>query len=124
MFDFFKKSKKEVKKVPEEVKLSDEEVQKIKEEINRFESDNTIKDEKYYEELGLLYFKLGEKEKAISNLEKSLEIKPSVGDGYKKLMTLYNGKRADAARNGDDKGIEKYMNKLDDLRQIARKHTI
>jgi uncharacterized membrane protein (DUF106 family) len=47
-----------------------------------------------------------------------------MGDGYKKLMSLYNAKRAEAARNGDDTGIEKYMNKMDDMRQIAKKLTI
>jgi hypothetical protein len=78
---------------------------------------------KLYEEIGLAYAEL-EDEQAIPTLEKSLEYKLTMGDGYKKLMSLYNAKRAEAARNGDDTGIEKYMNKMDDMRQIAKKLTI
>ena len=57
-------------------------------------------------------------------LEKSIEIKRSIGEGYKKLMSLYNKKRAESARNGDDQGIDYYMGKMDEMRQIAKQVTI
>ncbi len=49
---------------------------------------------KLYEKLGLNYAKLEEVDSAIESLEKSLDYKLSIGDGYKKLMSLYNAKRA------------------------------
>lgn len=104
--------------------LTEESKQLIQEKIDNLKNQDTTKNDSYYEKLGLLYYELDEKDHAIENLEESLKLKPSVGDGYKKLMTLYNSKRAEAAKNGDDEGIETYMNKLDELRQIARKHTI
>lgn len=78
---------------------------------------------KLYEKIGLKQAKLTQNEEAITSLEKSLEYKLSIGDGYKKLMNLYNAKRAESARSGNDEGIEYYMNKMDDMRQIAKKVT-
>ena len=77
-----------------------------------------------YEKLGLNYAQLEQIDAAIESLEKSLDYKLSIGDGYKNLMSLYNAKRAESARNGDDAGIDKYMGKMDDMRQIAKKVTI
>lgn len=78
---------------------------------------------KLYEKIGLKQAELTQNEEAITSLEKSLEYKLSIGDGYKKLMNLYNAKRAESARSGNDEGIEYYMNKMDDMRQIAKKVT-
>ncbi len=39
-------------------------------------------------------------------------------------MSLYNQKRSDAARAGDDQGIDYYMGKMDEMRQIAKQVTI
>ncbi|WP_207941687.1 hypothetical protein DOK78_002802 [Enterococcus sp. DIV2402] len=126
MFGFFKKKTKE--KQPEQPVLSEERriellafVSKKEHEMKQLTSDEQLA--KLYEEIGLAYAEL-EDEQAIPTLEKSLEYKLTMGDGYKKLMSLYNAKRAEAARNGDDTGIEKYMNKMDDMRQIAKKLTI
>ena len=47
-----------------------------------------------------------------------------MGEGYKKLMLLYNSKRVEAAKNRDDDGIDYYMNKLDDMRNLAKKLTL
>ena len=77
-----------------------------------------------YERLGLLYGELGEVNQAIETLEKSLEAQLSMGDGYKKLMALYNAKRAEAAKNRDSEGIDYYMSKMDDMRNIAKKVTL
>lgn len=130
MFGFLKKGKKSKPQVQKEVEeLSDEEktvLQACVEELKQVLSTSTEKENQAesYEKLGLLQDRLHQTDDAISSLEKSLELKPSIGDGYKKLMSLYNSKRAEAARNGDDTGIEKYMNKMDDMRQIAKKVTL
>lgn len=130
MFGFLKKGKKSKPQVQKEVEeLSDEEktvlqacVEELKQALSTsMEEENQAES---YEKLGLLQDRLHQTDDAISSLEKSLELKLSIGDGYKKLMSLYNSKRAEAARNGDDTGIEKYMNKMDDMRQIAKKVTL
>lgn len=130
MFGFLKKGKKPKPQVQKEVEeLSDEEktvLQASVEELKQalFTSTEEENQAESYEKLGLLQDRLHQTDDAISSLEKSLELKLSIGDGYKKLMSLYNSKRAEAARNGDDTGIEKYMNKMDDMRQIAKKVTL
>ncbi|GBD62121.1 tetratricopeptide repeat protein [Tetragenococcus halophilus] len=130
MFDFFKKKKKKTNDVKENT-LSEEQLSNInqaidtkKAEITKVEKTATKAEQaKLYEELGLLYAQKNDDE-AIPILEKSLERKLSMGDGYKKLMSLYNEKRKEAARNGDDAGIDKYMNKMDEMRSVAKKLTI
>lgn len=136
MFGFLKKNKEKqtAKPVPEEPQLSETEQEQLKDQIERIkiqvkelEAADPLQDAelaKLYESLGLAYEKLSQVDEAILALEKSLDLKLSIGDGYKKLMSLYNAKRAEAARNGDDEGIEKYMNKMDDMRQIAKKVTV
>lgn len=77
-----------------------------------------------HEKVGTDYCKLDQVDKAIEHLEKSLELKPSMGEGYKKLMMLYNKKRAEAARNRDDALIDYYMGKLDEMRNLAKIMTL
>jgi len=130
MFDFFKKKKKKTNDEKENT-LSEEQLSNInqaidtkKAEITKAEKTVTNAEQaKLYEELGLLYAQKNDDE-AIPTLEKSLELKLSMGNGYKKLMSLYNEKRKEAARNGDDAGIDKYMNKMDEMRAVAKKLTI
>lgn len=136
MFGFLKKNKEKqpAKPVQEEAQLSEAEQAQLKDQIERIkiqvkelEAADPLQDAelaKLYESLGLACEKLSQVDEAIVALEKSLDLKLSIGDGYKKLMSLYNAKRAEAARNGDDQGIDKYMNKMDDMRQIAKKVTV
>lgn len=133
MFGFLKKKNKPEKteeKVdlsPEEKEVLTKENQQLMTEIAAAEQTDSSEKAKLaslYEKLGLNFEKLEQMDSAIESLEKSLDHKLSIGDGYKKLMSLYNAKRAEAARNGDDAGIEKYMNKMDEMRQIAKKVTI
>nr|WP_223101769.1 tetratricopeptide repeat protein [Streptococcus ratti] len=77
-----------------------------------------------YEKIGLCYAELDDSDEAIVSLEKSLETKLSMGDGYKKLMSLYNVKRAQAARSKDNDAIDYYMAKMDEMRNIAKKLTL
>lgn len=129
MFDFFKKKSKP-EKTEEKVELSTEEKDRLNEDNQQLlskisaTSDDQTELARLHEQLGLNYAKLEQTDNAIESLEKSLEEKLTIGDGYKKLMSLYNGKRAEAAHNGDDAGIEKYMSKMDEMRQIAKKVTI
>ena len=129
MFGFFKK-KSTPEKTEEKVELSTEEKDRLNEDNQQLlskisaTSDDQTELARLHEQLGLNYAKLEQTDNAIESLEKSLEEKLTIGDGYKKLMSLYNGKRAEAAHNGDDAGIEKYMSKMDEMRQIAKKVTI
>lgn len=130
MFNFFKKKKEESTSIKENV-LSEEQLAEIDQTIDEkkvaiTKAKDTIGQDqlaKLYEELGLAYAQKKDDE-AIPALEKSLELKLSMGDGYKKLMSLYNEKRKEAAKNGDDAGIDKYMNKMDEMRSVAKKLTI
>ncbi len=130
MFDWFKSKAKEAQKTKTEEKperlISQEEVQEL---IQRdLEKIKATSDEevlaKLYEQVGVYYWQLDSVDEAIEYLEKSQELKPSMGEGYKKLMLLYNSKRVEAAKNRDDDGIDYYMNKLDDMRNLAKKLTL
>ncbi len=114
-FRFFSKRKPLEKSVSSELpEITAEEREGLHEKLEVLKQ--TLKDGEdladKYEQIGLTYSKLGDDDKAIENLEKSLEVLPSIGDGYKVLMSLYNKKRADSARSGDDNGIDYYMNRL------------
>ena len=131
MFGFFKKKEKEPKKVlaKEEKALSPEATEKIQSEITQLKQEISTTQDRHklaelYEQVGLKFSELYENDQAIQYLEKSLENKQTIGDGYKKLMSLYHQKRADAARAGDDQGIDYYMGKMDEMRQIAKQVTI
>ena len=134
MFGFFKKkddkNRKSVETV-EEITLSEEAkaelLKKIADGKALVNNDSEKSDEdlaKSYEQMGLWYAELNEVDTAITNLEMSLDKKLSMGSGYKKLMSLYNAKRAEAARNKDNDAIDYYMAKMDEMRNIAKKLTL
>jgi vacuolar-type H+-ATPase subunit I/STV1 len=125
MFGLFKK--KEVMK--EEPVLSNEATEQIRVEIDQLNEKIAVTQKpqelaQLFEQLGLKFADLNETDQAITALEHSLENQKSIGDGYKKLMHLYNKKRAESARAGDDQGIDYYMGKMDEMRQIAKQVTI
>lgn len=116
MFDFFKKKENKgcknentQKKDFEEIKIEIEKIEKVKE-----------KDFDVLVQLGLLYAKIEEDDKAIEYLEKSLEINKNIGDGYKQLMSLYNKKRRKYSKDYDDKKLQYYLNKIDYMLQISK----
>ncbi|EOH96952.1 hypothetical protein UAY_02684 [Enterococcus moraviensis ATCC BAA-383] len=130
MFDFLKKKKTKPVKLEVDETLTEEQKNELRQEIEQLtveiassEPIDCVFAEKY-EKVGLLLAQLSEIDEAIAALEKSQSYKNSIGTGYKKLMSLYNQKRAESAKNGDDAGIDKWMNKMDDMRQIAKKVTI
>lgn len=130
----FLRKKKKPEKLEEKIELSIEEKEHLTKEnqqwmtqiaeLEQADSAEVSDLAGLYEKLGLNYAELDQVDSAIESLEKSLDYKLTIGDGYKKLMSLYNAKRAEAARNGNDTGIDKYMGKMDDMRQIAKKVTI
>lgn len=132
MFDFFKKKPKREKRVPEKKELSLAEKKErhelifVKEQECRQLEGQGQKPEilaKAYESLGVLQAAV-DQEVALETLEKSFSYQQSIGEGYKTLMSLYNQKRSEAAYRGDGDEIEKWMGKMDELRQIARNNTI
>lgn len=97
MFGFFKKKENEPKKrsIKEEKILSPEATEKIQSEITQLNQEISTTQEKpklaeLYEQVGLKFSELYENDQAIQYLEKSLENKQTIGEGYKKLMSLYN----------------------------------
>ncbi|MGT2637490.1 tetratricopeptide repeat protein [Streptococcus ratti] len=133
MLQWFKKKTAKDKKLltdDEKPQLTDAEktalLEKIKEEEALMLQQQQSDKEKAlsYEKIGLCYAELDDSDEAIVSLEKSLETKLSMGDGYKKLMSLYNVKRAQAARSKDNDAIDYYMAKMDEMRNIAKKLTL
>lgn len=131
VFKLFSKAKKdkETTQTPQ-VQLSAEDLKQLEAEASQLEtslaSPNRSEAElaQDQEKLGLVYAQLAKDQEAIQHLEESLALKPSMGDAYKTLLSLYNKKRAEAAKAGDDAGIDYYMGKMDDLRQMAKIRTI
>lgn len=109
----------------EEIPLSDEEVTSIKKSIDTLlaevkkETESQALAQKY-EEIGLYYKTLHDLDSALQYLELSFSYKKSIGNGYKVLMLLYNAKRAEAAKSGTMNDIDHWMNKMDEMRNIAK----
>lgn len=125
MFGFGKKKAKEPKKeVIEKEVLTEERKEELlrtislkKEEVNRVSGEAQAK---VYEEIGLMFNELGEEDPAIDFLEKSIEAKKSLGDGYKTLLKLYNKKRAEAAKANNEEILQVYLKKMDQMMQISK----
>lgn len=132
MFNFFKKNKPKPTmqhEFAEKDHLSTEEIAQFEQKINQLQQQiNTTDDVLILAELceknGILYYQLDRVDESIEYLERSLQYKKSIGDGYKTLMSLYNHKRADAAKNGTIADIDYWMNKIDAMRNIAKEVTI
>lgn len=127
MFGFFKKKdQKEQKNVIQEEKVDKDALEKQLSQVVEKLSLVTDNEElaKLYEEKGLIEADLDIVDEAIQSLEKSLELKVSIGDGYKRLLNLYNKKRAQAAKSGDDEAINYYINKFDEMKAVAKKGTL
>ena len=111
MFDWFKskkvKAEKETTDKTKESLTSPEELRElIKIDLQKIEStDDEVELAKLYEQVGIHYSELNLPDEAIEYLERSQGYKPSMGEGYKKLMMLYNAKRAEAAKNRDESTI-------------------
>lgn len=73
-----------------------------------------------HEEIGLAFFELGDDDQAMASFEKSIQLKKSVGAGYKTLLKLYNKKRAEAAKANDDQSLQVYLSKMDHMMQVSK----
>lgn len=127
MFGFFKKKdQKEQKNIIQEEKIDKSALEKqlslLVEKLSSATDDEVLA--KLYEEKGLIEADLELVDEAIQSLEKSLDLKVSIGDGYKRLLNLYNNKRAQAAKSGDDDAINYYINKFDEMKAVAKKGTL
>lgn len=125
MFGFSKKRVKEPKKeTTEEAILTVERKEELLRTIafKKEEVKEAVEEEqaKIYEEIGLAFNELGEVNKAIDSLEKSIQAKKSVGNGYKTLLRLYNKKRAEAALENDEELLQIYLKKMDQMMQISK----
>jgi tetratricopeptide (TPR) repeat protein len=129
MFGFGKKKTKEPKKETiEEAVLTVERKEELlrtisikKEEVNQA----AVGEEqaKIYEEIGLAFNELGEEDHAIDSLEKSIQAKRSLGNGYKTLLKLYNKKRAEAAKVNNEELLQIYLKKMDQMMQVSKEVT-
>lgn len=125
MFGFGRKKAREPKKVvTEEVVLTAERKEQLirtislkKEELNQVNGEEQAK---VYEEIGLAFNELGEEDQAIDFLEKGIQIKKSLGNGYKTLLKLYNQKRVEAAKVNDEETLQIYLKKMDHLMQVSK----
>ncbi|MFB6469047.1 tetratricopeptide repeat protein [Cytobacillus sp. Hz8] len=125
MFGFGKKKDKKPRVgTTEDVVLTEEKKEELlrtisfkKEELKQSIGENLSK---IYEEIGLAYNELGEEDNAIEALEKSIQEKKTVGDGYKALLRLYNKKRAEAAKANDEETLQIYLKKMDQMIQVSK----
>ncbi|OCG20531.1 MULTISPECIES: hypothetical protein [unclassified Gilliamella] len=132
MFNFFKKSQSKIESenIPEiKVSQSSSQIDQIEQSISQLlqqinHTDDAVTLATLCEKTGLLYCQLDHVDFAIEYLEKSLQHKKSIGEGYKALMNLYNHKRADAAQHGSMDDIDFWMNKMDSMRNIAKQVTV
>lgn len=125
MFGFKKKKNKDqIKDSSEKIILTQEREKELLNEINikknKLEEADTNERAKIYEEIGMDFYELQQEENAIQALEESLEIKKSIGNGYKTLLKLYNKKRAEAANANDDDVLQIYLKKMDKMMQISK----
>ncbi|MBO1514974.1 tetratricopeptide repeat protein [Metabacillus bambusae] len=128
MFGFGKKKTKEPKKeTTEEVVLTAERKEVLlrtisikKEDVNQTSGEEQAK---IYEEIGLAFNELGDEDNAIDSLEKSIQAKKSLGNGYKTLLKLYNKKRAEAAKVNNEELLQIYLKKMDEMMQVSKEVT-
>ncbi|WP_077304889.1 hypothetical protein [Terribacillus halophilus] len=127
MFGFGKKKTKKPKQEsiePETAIITEEDKEEMLRTISMREQELIQADEeekaKIYEVIGMTYLKIGEDDQAIDALEKSIQHKKTLGDGYKSLLSLYNKKRAEAARMNDDKSLQVYLEKMDQMMQVSK----
>lgn len=130
MFNFFKKNKPSVQIEPSTPReLAADEIAQIEHQINELKQQITHTDDVQLlascnEQIGILYNQLRRVDLAMEYLETSMQQKRSIGEGYKILMSLYNHKRAEAAKSGSITDIDFWMNKMDEMRNIAKLATI
>lgn len=115
-----KLSSEEKAKLEEKVTLLTKQVQEDK--FNGAESNEFNKKKAdILDELGAIYQKLGDIDKAIQSYEQSLKFNEDFGPAFDALQTLYNEKRTEASYHKDNDAIQKWLNKSDELNNLSKK---
>lgn len=124
MFGFGKKKKKP-EKVAEVKQLSVEEIEKLKADVTSLQAEIQKADQEVqpdlYNKLGKTYTALKQLDAAIEAYETSLKVKEQFGDAYNALLSLYEKKRQQAAKEKDDAAIQKWVSKTDDLLSLSKR---
>lgn len=126
MFGFGRKKDKKLKLETKEeaVVLTEERKEELLQTISLKKEalDQAVGEEQanIHEEIGLAAFELGDDDQAMASFEKSIQLKKSVGAGYKTLLKLYNKKRAEAAKANDDQLLQVYLSKMDHMMQVSK----
>jgi len=100
---------------------------KIENSLKKLENIDNKESKEYAQELenlGLYYYENDDIEKTIETLEESLDTHATINEGYKTLMGIYNAKRSEAAKDGNMNEINMWIDKMDKMRDIAKKGTI
>lgn len=95
----------------------EKELSQLKEQLSISTNDNKIA---LLNKLGEVCTKLNKIDDAISYYEQSLTEYPSLGKASTNLLKLYNIKRKEASLSKDDKLIQLYLNKIDDLMKLNK----
>ncbi len=116
--------KKKVKSSQEVKLLSDDDrkalVKQAEEKISTLEGLDDERQILILNEIGSLYFQAELWDEAILFYEKSLAIKREMGKPYTDLMTLYNKKRQKAAEAKNDRELEFYLGKVQEMMQMSK----
>lgn len=127
MFNIFKS--KNQKKNPENVteKVYSEEdiinfrekIKALKAKVSSERSGKEISDT--YNEIGNLYLQMGDKENAVKAFELGFDNYKQMSENYKQLLSLYTKLQIEAAVKSDFESEKSYSEKLNDLRNEAKK---
>lgn len=86
----------------------------LKEQIKKAKDIDTLN------KLGSICMKLEKIDEAIKYYEESLSMKPTLGKASTDLLKLYNIKRKEASIAKDDKLIQFYLDKIDNLMKLNK----
>ncbi|KRL98733.1 hypothetical protein KBX31_00075 [Liquorilactobacillus satsumensis] len=122
MFGFGKKKKPLKKEATQQITRKEEHELEVHVDDLKNKIKKTEDGKKYllYEELGNAYIKLNQKDAAIAAFEASLENNEHFGTTYNSLLNLYEIKRKEAAKNGKDVEIQKWVTKTEELLKMSK----
>lgn len=95
----------------------EQEFSKLKEQLSSTKDDNITE---ILNKLGEICKNLNKVDEAIAYYEQSLEKQPTLGKASTDLLKLYNIKRKEASIAKDDKLIQFYLDKIDNLMKLNK----
>lgn len=95
----------------------EQEFTNLKEQLSISNNDNIIE---LLNRLGEICKNLNKVDEAITYYEQSLEKQPTLGKASTDLLKLYNIKRKEASMAKDDKLIQFYLDKIDNLMKLNK----